>query len=391
MLFWLLPSLVILLLYVLVEWADAWLESPGGRKLLQRELGKGLGLPVTLQGEYGLRLFPRLEIAGAGLVVGERPGDSVFLYGRNFSAEVELLPLFNRQVRVASIGISEGFIDLANLPSPVGLPSGAGAATATAPVTLPDVASLEVENFSVRYADSPYRLDIGEMVLGGFQAGTPASLTLKAALMSGETMRAATNLRGSLLVEPADLSTGLHIEHMEIALDGVHIGGITADGRWDRRTGRVDGQVGWRDASQSANVRFGLAADDPVSAALQGEYRSDVLLAPITLAVESRFLPGSVALDSVVLALDSQRIDGSGCIRFDELAGLHLDLAADELDLDALAPVFPEGQGEAADLSFVRAMRLRVRTARLSGALAEDVLVQAGTEPACASAEGALP
>jgi hypothetical protein len=134
-----------------------------------------------------------------------------------------------------------------------------------------------------------------------------------------------------------------------------------------------------------------LVLDDPVSGALQVEYRSEMFAAPITLALGLQILQESVSLKNVVLALNSQRIDGNGCVRFDEPAGLHLDLVAEDLDLGALSPIIPEGESGESDLSFVHAIKLRVHTAQMAGALAEDVLVQAGSEPECASAPEALP
>lgn len=390
-LLWLTLLVIGLSFYLLGAWANAWLESAGGRRLLQRELSKGLGLPVSLQGEYGLRILPRLEIAGTGLEVRQKEGGGVFLYSRNFSAEVELIPLLNKQLRIASINLGEGFVDLANLPSQDNADSDSGIAASKTPATLPELASLNMSNFSIRYADAAYRVDIGELELSGFRAGAPASLAVKAGLFSDESITAAVKLRGSLTIEPSSLSTDLRIDEMEVALDARHIDGMVAQLRWDKPAERVEGQFEWRADNQSMRLQFGLTASQPVSGTMQGEYLDARLQAPLTLGLKFGVLDEQVNLEDLAMAMDSQEVDGSGCFRFDEMAGLHLDLAAEELDVDALAPLFTPGEGGDTDMSFVYGVKMHVGTARLSGAVAEDVLLQAGSEPECVRTTEILP
>ena len=61
-LLWLIPLLIVALLYLLGVAADAWLESAGGRRLVENALGDSLGAPVHLNGDYRFRLLPRLAV-----------------------------------------------------------------------------------------------------------------------------------------------------------------------------------------------------------------------------------------------------------------------------------------------------------------------------------------
>ncbi|MGH8034016.1 MAG: hypothetical protein ACREO9_02235, partial [Lysobacterales bacterium] len=334
-----------LLLFLLGLLADAWLESSGGRRLLQRELGRGLGLPVSLQGNFGMRFLPQLEIAGTGLEVGLQGGRGVLVYSGSYSVGIEVVPFIRGELRIASIRLRDGFIDLANLPAPEKAEPGAAYRPAGSQISLPDVASLNVNNFSVRYADAPDRVDIGEFQLTGFRASVPASLAVKAGLFRNEAIRAAVELQGSVAVDPLELSTEFRIAAMQIALDQLLIDGLTGLWRWERPADAVSGQLDWQDSNRSAGLQLVLTLGEPLTGSAYGSYRVPELAAPVTLEFRFTLLPDSVALEGVRLAMDDQEIEGSGCFRFAEQAGLHLNLLADELDMDKIEPLLSVGKG----------------------------------------------
>ena len=70
---------VLLLLPVGLYWlADAWLESSGGRQMLEQELGARFGMSVSLEGEFDLMLLPDIGVSGTELVIGGEAGPGRF-------------------------------------------------------------------------------------------------------------------------------------------------------------------------------------------------------------------------------------------------------------------------------------------------------------------------
>jgi hypothetical protein len=101
---------VLVLLPVGLYWlADAWLESSGGRQMLEQELGARFGMSVSLEGEFDLMLLPDIGVSGTELVIGGAagPGD-FFANSHGFEVSVALKPLFHRQVVVEWIRLTGG-------------------------------------------------------------------------------------------------------------------------------------------------------------------------------------------------------------------------------------------------------------------------------------------
>ena len=88
--------------------ADAWLESSGGRRLLERELSGRIGMEVKIDGDFDLMLIPSIGMSGTNLVVGGPDEGEVFASSRVFEVSVALQPLLNRNVQVEWIRLSGG-------------------------------------------------------------------------------------------------------------------------------------------------------------------------------------------------------------------------------------------------------------------------------------------
>ncbi len=68
---WLVALVALVLLFPGLYWfADAWLESSGGRQMLEQELGARFGMSVRLEGEFDLMLLPDIGVSGTRLVIG---------------------------------------------------------------------------------------------------------------------------------------------------------------------------------------------------------------------------------------------------------------------------------------------------------------------------------
>jgi hypothetical protein len=92
-----------LLLAVLVLGAglalDAWIESSGGRRMVERTLSEASGLPVRLGGDFDVRLFPP-GASGTDFRVLDESADTEVVRSRVYELELELLPLLRRELRV---------------------------------------------------------------------------------------------------------------------------------------------------------------------------------------------------------------------------------------------------------------------------------------------------
>jgi hypothetical protein len=88
---------------------NAWLESSGGRQMLEQELSGRIGMSVRLAGDFDLMLLPQVGVSGTRLLIGgaaDSP-DLFALFGE-FEISVRLKPLFQRQVVVEWIRLTGG-------------------------------------------------------------------------------------------------------------------------------------------------------------------------------------------------------------------------------------------------------------------------------------------
>jgi hypothetical protein len=101
--------LVLLLPFAAYWFANAWLESSGGRQMLEQELSKRIGMSVHLAGEFNLMLLPDIGVDGTSLLIGgEADAPVLFSSFREFEISVALKPLFRRQVIVEWIRLTGG-------------------------------------------------------------------------------------------------------------------------------------------------------------------------------------------------------------------------------------------------------------------------------------------
>ena len=99
------PVALILLLVAAVWLADTWLESSGGREMLEQKLSSRIGMPVHLQGEFNLALWPSIGVSGTELVVGDPGPESELIRSREFGLSVAILPLLEKQLEIERVGI----------------------------------------------------------------------------------------------------------------------------------------------------------------------------------------------------------------------------------------------------------------------------------------------
>lgn len=143
---WLVLLVALLLLFPGLYWlADTWLESSGGRQMLEQELGARFGMSVRLEGEFDLMLLPDIGVSGTDLVIGgDANADSFFASSREFEVSVALKPLFHQQVVVEWIRLTGGQVYPGRYSQ-----SGAGSEAGQ----LPEIRELTLQDFDLFLAE----------------------------------------------------------------------------------------------------------------------------------------------------------------------------------------------------------------------------------------------
>jgi len=147
---WILVALAAFLALLLgCYWlADTWLESSGGRSMLEQELSERFGMNVRLDGEFNLMLFPDIGVSGTELIVGgDGTPDTTFAYSSEFEISVFLQPLLHGQVVVEWIRLSDGRVHPARYTR-------AGSQPAAAAMQLPEIREFTLRDFQIVLAEN---------------------------------------------------------------------------------------------------------------------------------------------------------------------------------------------------------------------------------------------
>lgn len=94
-----LAAAVAVLLAVAAVALDAWIESAGGRRMVEQTLTDAVGLPVRLSGEFDVRLLPP-GANGTEFLVLDEAASTVAVRSRSYDLALELGPLLRRELRV---------------------------------------------------------------------------------------------------------------------------------------------------------------------------------------------------------------------------------------------------------------------------------------------------
>ncbi len=168
---------VILLLPFAAYWlADTWLESTGGRAMLEQTLGERLGMDVRLTGEFDLMLLPAIGVSGTGLQIGG-PG-AEFAYSRQYEISIALKPLLDRQVLIEWIRMTGGRIAPKRyVPAQS---NGAGKSGTGGTFSLPEIEELVFRDFEIVLEDmAPPGFLVNEFSVSGFAADRETPFTLE--------------------------------------------------------------------------------------------------------------------------------------------------------------------------------------------------------------------
>jgi len=378
-LIWISPLVLVALVLLLGVAGGSWLESSGGRQLLQRELSKSLGLPVRLTGNYSLELLPRLAIAGNGLEIGRQGSAGVMAFSKDYSAVIELAPFFHRELRITSIGLHGGFLDVSQVPKA----TAAESAPVHPEIALPEVGVLEIGDFSIRLEQAGSSLEIRQLRLAGFQPGRAALLEINAGLFQGQEEIARASMNAGLTLPASGLSARLSVHKLNLSWGETTLAGLSGDWEWDQPAAHLLGHMAWDQTPHAADLQLDSLMSPLPSGSLKVRYRQPELAQPATLEIDFSVTPDGVALKHLETEIAGQSFGGEGCILWAEKPRLNLSLHADALDLDKLYSIFSAPGNESAELPFEPAVRVHAVNARFSGAEASDVNLAVGPEPDC--------
>jgi hypothetical protein len=175
---WVLALLTgVVLLPVVVYWiGGAWLESSGGRQLLEKTLTGLIGMSVRLEGEFELMLLPALGVSGTDLVIGGRDPESEFARSQEYEISVALWPLVDRKVLIEWLRMTGGRIyperyspeDDGNEGRSEPELDNVGAASA-ANFLLPEIRELSIRDFQIVLpGEDEFPLHVKELTINGF-------------------------------------------------------------------------------------------------------------------------------------------------------------------------------------------------------------------------------
>jgi len=176
----LLAVLLVLLLLPFAAWwfADSWLESSGGRAVLERALAGRIGMPVKLEGDFDLMLFPSIGVSGTRLLIGEPVSGREFAVSREYEASVALRPLIDGRVLIEWIRLTGGVLYPERYPSV----TGESVEPDHEPGPVPEIKEIVVRDFQVALpGGSENHLTVSELTVSEFseKQSVPFSLDIR--------------------------------------------------------------------------------------------------------------------------------------------------------------------------------------------------------------------
>jgi hypothetical protein len=385
---------VFLMLFVLLAGmlADYWLESSGGRQLLERELSSGLGVPVRLTGDYSMSLLPYLKIEGEGLELGDEDGRGILGRGEHFWSVIELTPFLSGQIRIKSIGLSGGLFYLDQLSE-----MGKGKnQTGTKALPLPEIASLEIKEFDIRTSRNGSSVLLDHLRLSGFKPGHSSPVDVEARFINKDKNTVGVQLHGNVNVAQGGKQVRLEDLMAVVRLPELTIEDFSGSVLWNRQTQKIKAQVDWNDLDQIFELKLELDTEAPVSGLAQMQHQLGDDGLPSSADIDFSLQDGQVILSRIDLVAAQQDISGAGCFLFTETPALHARFQSDELDLDAIQSLMPESETDSVgfqdnDLPIDLNVLFEVNMARYSGADVKDLSLLVGKEPDCANIASQTP
>ena len=170
-----------------VYWlADTWLESSGGRQMLEQTLTRRFGMKVRLVGEFELMLLPAIGVSGTGLVIGGPDPEAEFARSQEYEISVALWPLTQRKVLIEWVRMTGGRVFLERYSpeddSDEGKKGPGVGATSAANFLLPEIRELSIRDFQIVLpGENEFPLQVNKLTVRGFAENrdTPFALEIE--------------------------------------------------------------------------------------------------------------------------------------------------------------------------------------------------------------------
>jgi len=188
-------AIIILLPFAAYWLADTWLESSGGRKMLEQELTRRIGMRVRLTGEFELMLLPDIGVSGTGLVIAGAGAESEFARSREYEISVALQPLIDRRVLVEWVRLTGGVVHpdrYSRIDDRNGLDLKAAGVASAAKFQLPEIRELTIRDFQfVLAGEDDIPLQLKELTIRDFAENreTPFALEIENLAAVGGRLR----------------------------------------------------------------------------------------------------------------------------------------------------------------------------------------------------------
>jgi hypothetical protein len=347
-----LPLAVVLLLVGTYLLVDTWLESAGGRRAVEDTLAERTGLPVRLEGDFNVMLLPAIGVSGSGLAIGGVGPEDVILRSGKYALSLALRALLEGRVVIEAIRLDQGsfhlqrWLELDEEPGEAGAPG----------VSLPEVRLLELHRVRV-YGEE----------------GSEQSYLLQELRIEDFAEERETPFR--LVAEDFGSWAGRFSWSSRLAQLDLE---ATGSGAWPG-TIRVKVAARLNAGSGTLEARW---AGDPAAAAPRPD---------VHLNLAYTLLDAGVSLAGVQLDMVPLSVRGDGCLMTNARLALHLELAAERVDLDALPDPAAFSSSAEDSAAWEPPLDLNVRLSaaefRKGGAVARQAVLRLGDIPDC----GALP
>jgi len=154
---------------------DSWLESSGGRRMLENALSKRIGMDVKLQGAFDLMLLPDIGVSGTDLVVGGPQDNDRFASSAEYEISVALKPLVKGNVRIDWIRLTGGVIN----PDRYRSADDSDSDGAQEGFQMPEIRELSIRDFEVVIsAQNEQSVEVSLLELKNFSVGQQAPFRL---------------------------------------------------------------------------------------------------------------------------------------------------------------------------------------------------------------------
>lgn len=378
-------ALLLGVLLLLLFSAGSWLETETGRSLLQRELSRSLGMDANLQGDYSLEIIPGIHIAGRELVLKDELAGLPIASLDSYELRLALWPLLRKQVDIHKVALNRGSLDLDVYSAATAKSAGDSGTTAA----LPRIRSLDVSELRLLRSAEEF-LFVEQLSVKDFAEGKASPIDFSIQL-AGTPSPGGLQLAGTFALKTEPFEILLMIAESNLEIDGqawpLGHGQLTWDGSQELLTGNIESQhfgfetrvKVWAQLSDSLLIQLSLEAMSPLGQ---------------LLSASLELVPGNKEwlVNDLSLGLDGQSVMGKGCFSTEDLPVVQLQLRSARLDLDALSSILPSellasdqdgGIPSELDSPINLRVELLVEELKLDNAIARDVRLLLGSEPAC--------